>query len=139
VSSCTCSVVRATSETIAPGATEEFQFVLKTDGHVGPKSGSVVLKFSGDRTIDLRCTALVTLPMAPTVEKVQWKVNPGNTPEVRKFEILNYGDNDWEDIVATDVPDWLKVSGVSHTAIERLDVKSPRQRWAVKLEPLVTV
>lgn len=132
-SGCSCTVARATSETIEPGTSENFELLYDAPSSRSDDQRSVYLIFEEEDApmVELRITARVRKPMTITPVKIDVKqlAIGGNTVRILKVE--NYSNRDWVDLKVTDSPDWVTIQGIFP---ERSSNDHARQTWKIECQ-----
>lgn len=128
---CTCSVARATGETIDAGASQEFEFLYRAPSQRSDDSESVFLAFDPDDApkIELRVKARVRDPLTATPAAVDLGQLAIGKSTRRTLRIENFGEQDWTNLQALSASEWATVERV---VLERSASTPPRQVWLVE-------
>ncbi len=136
-SSCICTVVNGSSETIAPGETEYYELALSTKNSKGNINGQVLAEFRNGRSehasVVFEGIAAVYSEMSPSAEEVRWFVLEGDEPQVQVVDIQNFSDTEWSAVKASESPAWIRVKDLSPIQVSTHLSVSPRQAWRATL------
>ncbi|MGM0488770.1 MAG: DUF1573 domain-containing protein [Planctomycetota bacterium] len=133
---CSCVVSSMSSESIAPGATEEVAVKLVVGDREGRLRQDVLLEFeeAGTPMVRLRVLASVRRPISCSREIIV--VNPVRVGarEEEVVEVGNYSKDKWDDLVVDKTAEWVAVEMYSNSRVNDLqEGDAPLQRWNVAI------
>ncbi len=134
---CSCTATEVSSPTIQPGKTAKVKLLFRAPQENVDQAKSVEVHFREEHTpkFSLDLLAAVRSVVSAYPAQVQFgQIGRGAKPS-RHLDVYNYGDTDWDSLVATSNSSWL--TATASLVPGRRDESNPRsarQAWRVLLD-----